>query len=103
MAYLISVSAVVVSEDKSSLIFTISLNTAATESVSVYYRLDDGFADDYYGEYVDQYAQLNFAVGEQSKEVVVTLGSTDSTAENTENFYLVLYNQSANATIANSV
>lgn len=103
MAYLISISDVVVSEDKSSLIFTISLNTAATESVSVYYRLDDGFADDYYGEYVDQYAQLNFAVGEQTKEVTVTLGSTDSTAENTENFYLVLYNQSANATIANSV
>lgn len=103
MAYLISVSDVVISEDKNSLVFTISLNTTATESVSVYYRLDDGFADDYYGEYVDQYAQLNFAVGEQSKEVVVTLGSTDSTAESTENFYLVLYNQSANATIANSV
>lgn len=103
MAYLISVDDVIVSEDKSSLTFTISLNTVATAPVSVNYYTDNGEAN--YGssnDYTYASSTLNFSVGEQSKTVTIALNSANISIENPEDFYLVLSSPSANATISNN-
>ena len=93
----ISVQDVTAVEDAGTLVFTVSLSAATTETVSVDYATADGTAVAG-SDYTSTSGSLTFATGEISKTVSVSL-TDDSVGEGSENFTLTLSNQT-NASLA---
>ncbi|KJV05406.1 Calx-beta domain-containing protein [Methylocucumis oryzae] len=93
----LSINDIVVGESQTYADFTISLDAPNTDTVTVSYQTQNGtaiFNNDGFGTS----GKLTFAPGEVVKTVRVTLNN-DTQAEVSENFGLVLFTPSSNATI----
>ncbi|MEM8639509.1 MAG: Calx-beta domain-containing protein [Cyanobacteria bacterium P01_G01_bin.54] len=95
----IAIDDVTVSEGAGTASFTISLSAASGKAISVDYATADGTATAG-SDYTTNNGTLNFAAGETSKTVTVTL-TNDATNEATETFVVDLSNPT-NATIADT-
>ncbi|POY35328.1 hypothetical protein C3K47_16215 [Solitalea longa] len=99
----ISISNVTVNEGNSGTVdavFTVSLDKAATGSVTVDWATQDNTAASP-ADYVSGSGTLTFAVGETSKTLTVTVNG-DETVENDESFLVNLTNATGGATIADA-
>lgn len=95
----LSVNDISVSESDTA-VFTLNLNRSADQAVSLSYATVDGTAEAG-SDYTAVDAELSFTVGEQSKQISITL-TDDSDYEGNEFFQLQLSNVS-NATAANNL
>ena len=94
---------VYVDETNANAIFTVRLDVANANTVTVNYATTDGTASYFYSptDYVNTSGVLTFSPGQVVKTVSVPI-INNAIAEATENFYLGLSSASANATIADA-
>lgn len=101
----VSIGDVTVTEGNSgtvNAVFTVTLNTAAAESITVDWATQDNSAAEP-GDYTSGDGTLTFAAGETSKTVTVVVNGDTEDESSAENFYVNLTNIVGPATIADNI
>jgi len=95
----ISIDNVIVNESAGTADFTVTLNVAATDNVTVEYATADGTATIAGGDYTATSGTLTFVPGDTSETITVNI-TDDGLVEESENFFVDLTNPSGQATLA---